>query len=633
MLIRSVTKMLVVCLGIILISVPIAMGANDIKAKFQAAESTYEKLNSDSGKKVFRHHWLACIKKYQAVHSLDPSGPFAAQSLFMAGKLQFELYHRSGLADDKKIAKENFEKIVSKHASSPYKEKAAQYLLQITGNVPKPSDSAKRPAPAPNTKIAAEKSAGTEPSKKSSSPSSSSSMDRGVSATSIEKSSNFPPFKAGLIHVSGLRYWSNPTYTRVAIYTEKETPFTHQLIKKDTVNNKPPRLCVDFENSRLSSQFNRMIPINDELLSDARAAQFTMESVRVVIDIKSFSSYKVFSLSNPFRVIVDVWGDTSDGCPQPPPTSGEPDKSGEDMHSKKGTEAAPIEQKAIEKSVPEPVPPQNDSLAKNTIGNRIKDKKAAGKGQPGQCIGPGALAKQLALGVRRIIIDAGHGGKDFGASGYMKGIYEKDVTLRIAKRLAQKIHGTLGCEVILTRTSDRYLALEERTAIANTNNGDLFISIHTNSHRDKRAFGIETYFLNLATDNDSILVAARENATSKKNISDLQAILNDLMKNAKVNESSRLAAYIQTAMCRNLSGRYSQIRNKGVKQAPFYVLLGAQMPAVLIETSFISNEEECERLVNSIFQDNLVAGIVHGIQTYIKEINPTVSISRRQKEG
>jgi N-acetylmuramoyl-L-alanine amidase len=231
----------------------------------------------------------------------------------------------------------------------------------------------------------------------------------------------------------------------------------------------------------------------------------------------------------------------------------------------------------------------------------------------------------LALGVSRIIIDPGHGGRDYGAPGYLKGVHEKDVVLQIARRLAQKMRQELKCEVFLTRSRDEFLTLEERTAIANTKNADLFISIHTNSHKDNRAYGIETYFLNLATDDDAIRVAAMENATSTKNISDLQTILFDLMQNAKINESSRLAGYIQGSMVGHLkSKRYSRIKDKGVKQAPFYVLLGAQMPSVLVETSFISNPRECKRLITPKYQDRLCEAIILGIKKYIKETSPTV---------
>ncbi|MGA6927069.1 MAG: N-acetylmuramoyl-L-alanine amidase, partial [Desulfosarcina sp.] len=306
------------------------------------------------------------------------------------------------------------------------------------------------------------------------------------------------------------------------------------------------------------------------LLSDARAGQYTGDSVRIVVDIKSFKSYKIFSLKNPFRIVVDVWGEDS------------------------------------------------DRLVADNSGSTLRP--STGK------LPPGAIARQLALGVSRIVIDPGHGGKDYGAPGYLKGVHEKHIVLQIAKRLARKVESELGCDVVLTRSTDRYLTLEERTAIANTQNADLFISIHTNAVRDKKAYGIETFFLNLATDDDAIRVAARENATSAKNISDLESILNDLMQNAKINESSRLAAMVQTEIYQHLKGNFSHIRNKGVKQAPFYVLLGAQMPALLVETSFISNPRECKRLTSPEYQEELCNGIVRGIRKYIKETAPTALI-------
>jgi N-acetylmuramoyl-L-alanine amidase len=197
------------------------------------------------------------------------------------------------------------------------------------------------------------------------------------------------------------------------------------------------------------------------------------------------------------------------------------------------------------------------------------------------------------------------------------------VVLAIAKRLQQMIRSQLKCEAVLTRSRDKYLSLEERTAMANTQDADLFISIHTNASSDRRAYGIETYILNLATDDEAIRVAARENATSTKNISDLDTILESLMNNAKVSESTRLASYVQQSMARSLKRKYKQIRSKGIKQAPFYVLLGADMPSILIETSFISNPTECKRLVSKSYQKQLCQGIIDGIRRYIKETNPT----------
>ncbi|RPJ81376.1 MAG: N-acetylmuramoyl-L-alanine amidase, partial [Deltaproteobacteria bacterium] len=377
--------------------------------------------------------------------------------------------------------------------------------------------------------------------------------------------------------VKDLRFWSNPNYTRIVIDSDYETNYIHHLLKNDPAMSKPQRLYVDLSQSKLGKTFKKSKQINDDLLKEARAAQYTADTVRVVIDIKSFKSYKVFSLKNPFRIVIDVWG-----------KNGKP-----------------------EKIVKKPPPEKTYHASVN------------------QKITPSAIAKQLALGVQTIVIDPGHGGHDFGAPGYIKGTHEKDIVLKLAKNLARKIKNTINCNVILTRETDRFLTLEERTAIANTKNADLFVSIHTNASRDNRAYGIETYFLNLATDDESIMVAAKENATSTKNISDLQSILIDLMQNAKINESSRLATHVQDSMFHSLREQYNRIKSKGVKQAPFYVLLGAQMPAILIETAFISNESECKRLIDPTFQERVCDSILHGIRNYIRETNPTAFIEKK----
>ncbi|MBF0201983.1 MAG: N-acetylmuramoyl-L-alanine amidase [Desulfamplus sp.] len=385
--------------------------------------------------------------------------------------------------------------------------------------------------------------------------------------------------------ITGLRYWSTPNYTRVVIDSGAERPYTHHLLKEDSSLKKPPRLYVDIERSVLGKDVPTHTFINDHLLISARAGQNTPHSVRVVVDIKSFDSYKIFSLNDPFRMVIDVWGEHSE------------------VAQAKSDQAVTMPPGAPPET---PIPPEKLS----TIGSNADEITAS------------SIAKQLALGVKTIVIDPGHGGKDPGAIGYLKGVYEKDVVLSIALKLARKMRERLKCNVILTRSKDVYLTLEERTAIANTQNADLFISLHCNAARDRTLTGFETYYLNLATDEGAINVAARENATSRKNISDLQSILNDLMKNAKINESSRLAAIVQDYLVKGVSKKYSAIRNLGVKQAPFYVLLGATMPSILIETSFISNPMECKRLINDAYQNALCDAIIDGVEKYIKETDP-----------
>jgi N-acetylmuramoyl-L-alanine amidase len=514
------------------------------------AHAAYDQLMASAAKQEYRDQWENCINGFQVAYRSDPGGPDAAESLYMIGSLYKGLSGKSRRESDLETAMDYFLRVTREFPGSGFADKAAAEMA------------ADRFA----AKVA----------------------DDDPLADIIAQNQNEPGAlpsdgevqRIGMVTVQGLRFWSNPSYTRIVIDADQETSFSHRLLKKDPAIKKPQRLYIDLNKSQLGRDIQKFIPINDELLSDARAGQFTTESVRIVVDIKSFKTYKIFSLKNPFRIVLDVWGEDLDRQVATPYVS------------------------------PEQLP--------------------AGK------LPPGAIARQLVLGVRRIVIDPGHGGKDYGAPGYLKGVHEKDVVLQIAKRLARKVETELRCDAVLTRTTDRYLTLEERTAIANTQNADLFISIHTNAVRDRRAYGIETFFLNLATDDDAIRVAARENATSAKNISDLESILNDLMQNAKISESSRLAGMVQEEVCLHLKKNFSNIRSKGVKQAPFYVLLGAQMPALLVETSFISNPRECQRLTSARYQEELCDGIIKGIKKYIQETSSTAFIypsTGRDKKG
>jgi N-acetylmuramoyl-L-alanine amidase len=537
---------------------------------FQRARDNHKKLLANPSKQKYRDKWLACIKSYQDIYQAALNGPHAAASLYYTGELYRGLYKKSYLKSDKDNARDAFEDVIRSFPDSIYRPKAEKALGRKATAISQTDSHSDAPAehtlsPEERKQIALDRIADLIKSESE-------------SRTKDDQPAPTTMGHPGRIVIHGLRYWSNPSYTRIVIDADGEAAFTHRLLKKDPAIKKPQRLYIDLEKSILGKNIQKYIPINDNLLIDARAGQYTSKSVRVVVDIKSFKTYKIFSLKNPFRIVLDVWG--------------------------------------MEKDTPVKSPP-SPSIADG--GGKFTN---------------GALARQLALGVQRIVIDPGHGGRDYGAPGRLKGVHEKRVVLAIAKKLARKIHTQLGCETILTRSSDRFLSLEERTAIANTKNADLFISIHTNAAKDKRAYGIETFFLNLATDDEAIRVAARENATSTKNISDLESILNDLMQNAKINESSRLAGHVHHSLVGHMKKTgYKYIRSKGVKQAPFYVLMGAQMPAILIETSFISNARDCKRLTDPKYQEALCEGIIKGIRQYIKEINPTALYRMPSKKG
>jgi N-acetylmuramoyl-L-alanine amidase len=535
----------------------ISGGETLARSRYQKAQADYQRLQQNPKLKKFRDQWLRCVHAYEQAYQTDPKGPLAPAALLGMADSYDALSRNSFSQSDRDQARAAYQRLIAEFGTSTYADKARAAL-----NGPGASDGGSDAA-------AADQSSGD------SGPVGGDQIGQLIEARSSGGGSageDAPQMASPeeLAQVEGLRYWSNPRYTRVVIDADRDTIFTYRELREDPAIGKPQRIYIDVHNSRLSQNLQTMVPINDNLLKDARAGQYAGNIVRVVVDIKSFKTFKIFSLKNPFRVVLDVWGVDTEAA-----------------------QATPVQ------------PPAS-----------------ATAGSSGGKIPPSAIAKQLALGVRRIIIDPGHGGKDYGAPGYLKGVHEKNITLEIAKRLKVMICEQLKCQAILTRDKDEYLSLEERTAIANTQNADLFISIHTNASRDSRAYGVETYILNLATDDEAIRVAAMENATSAKNISDLDSILQDLMQNAKVNESTRLAGYVQQAMDARLRKGYDTIRNKGIKQAPFYVLLGADMPSILVETSFISNPRECRRLTSVAYQKQLCQGIVDGVRRYIKETKP-----------
>jgi N-acetylmuramoyl-L-alanine amidase len=234
------------------------------------------------------------------------------------------------------------------------------------------------------------------------------------------------------------------------------------------------------------------------------------------------------------------------------------------------------------------------------------------------------LAQQLGLKVRRVIIDAGHGGHDTGAIG-PKGTREKDVALIIAKKLAARLEAS-GLEVLLTRDDDTFVKLEDRTRFANRQKGDLFISVHCNAAPTKTMRGIETYTLNTSSNRYSIRLAARENSTTERGVGDLQYILADLATKANTGESAHLAERVQRSLVRNLSGSYKGVKDLGTKEALFFVLLGAKMPAILVETSFLSHPEEEERLADPEYQQSVADSIAEAVGGFLEERNKVAQV-------
>jgi N-acetylmuramoyl-L-alanine amidase len=414
------------------------------------------------------------------------------------------------------------------------------------------------------------------------------SRKEGVQASGKESATASAEVPSDLIRLKDVRHWSTPNYTRVVIDMERPAKYQHRLQTADGGQDRTNRLVVEIEGAVVESGIAIRKPDREGLLRHASAEQGGQGRVRVDLEMEGAEEYKVFHLYDPFRIVVDAKRQKDPGAPvqtaEPPPPP----------------------------SPPSPPPPPSSS---STASGRHVRKGVRKAEEPD---GKLSLARQLGLHVKTIVIDPGHGGKDPGC--YVDGgLKEKDIVLEIARLAVPRIEKALGCKVYLTRTTDVYLSLEQRTAIANMKKADLFISLHINAHKDSGIWGIETYFLNMATDERAVVLAARENATSEKRISDLQSILNDLMLNTKLKESNRLAHQVQGGMVRQVEKRYASAKSLGVKQAPFYVLVGANMPSILVETGFLTNSREKKRLATQGYREAIADGLCTGIASYIRE--------------
>lgn len=549
---------------VVLLLVPPAWSQDEGSVYKRAKSDYYWLIKNKEARDVFQN-WQTLADRFARIYTTDPRGPYAAGSLYWMGRIhagawrQFKRetefneavdalkrlimhFPNSRLADDAQFL------IGALYEDSGDKKQAYLEYLRVTVNHPR-GDQVK----AAKKKLdALEKIIALGPQKEDS-PSSASSPDAGGDPS--------------LAMVTEIRHWSTPTYTRVVVSLERPVPYTTNLLKKDPSHHKPRRLYLNFKGSRLNPAIEDTVPIGDGLLRRARAGQYTPDTVRLVLDIQKLASYKVFTLDNPFRVVIDCFGPL--------------DK--EDAASRKGGAQARKVARGRAKELPPDV----------------------------------GLAAALGLGVKTVVLDPGHGGKDPGA--VWKGLYEKYLVLDICKKAAPKLRELLGAKVLLTRTSDTFLPLEDRTAFANTHDADIFVSVHLNAAASHRLSGIETYFLNLASDEESMRVAARENATTKRSISDLQVILNDLMLNSKINESNRLARALHKTVIEQVSKKH-RVRDLRVKQAPFYVLIGARMPAILCELGFITNPEEHQLLSSSRYREYLADALAKGLAAYVKEL-------------
>ena len=466
--------------------------------------------------------------------------------------------------------------------------------------------------------------------------------------------------------VTGIRHWSTPDYTRVAIDLQDGVQYETGRVPN------PDRVYFDLHNTYLSSTLKgKSFDVEDGFLRRIRVAQFQRGETRVVLELDEVSEYSAFLLPNPYRLIIDVHGkrpqkmakaDAPKAAPDKPAKAAPENKpemaKKEPLTQKKRDSAATIEvtqvgtvplesPKEIAKLTPPPPaakpatadvePAPAVKAAKEPAATSGKRGKAASKKifepLPGHEARPTAngersLIRALGLKIGRIVVDAGHGGHDTGTIG-PNGLLEKDLVLDVALRLGKLLETRMGAEVVYTRDDDTFIPLETRTAVANQNQADLFISVHANSSSDPSARGVETYYLNFTTSADALEVAARENAVSEKSIHELQDLVKKIALKEKIEESREFAVDVQQSLYNGLASR--GLRNRGVRKAPFIVLIGANMPSILAEISFVSNPADAKRLKTPAYRHKIAEALYRGTAKYVSGLSGLKVASRVTK--
>jgi N-acetylmuramoyl-L-alanine amidase len=443
----------------------------------------------------------------------------------------------------------------------------------------------------------------------------------------------------GTPRVLDIKTWNADDATRIVVTLEDTVSFSSARITS------PDRIYFDIHKAKLTPPLSKKtLDVKAGLLKSVRIGQNKDGVVRLVLDVDGARDANAYLLANPYRLVIEVKSNsvtTAKQTPDAAPAASSQAPSSAPANTSPVTMASTAEMEKPDAKLAASSEASNVSAADSkTASIGANSTKAATKPPAKTSAAPSktaalvtpteskptrdgnrSLTRALGLKINRIVIDAGHGGHDTGTIG-PHGLMEKDLCLDVALKLGKEIEEKLpGADVIYTRKDDTFIPLEQRTAIANDAKADLFISVHANSSHDQAARGIETYYLNFATSEESMEVASRENALSQESLHDLQDIIKKIARNEKVEESKELANDIQDSLTHRLQLVNQNERNRGVKKAPFVVLIGANMPSVLSEISFISNPSD-EKLLRKTDQRQRVAdGLYRGIASYLESLN------------
>ena len=428
----------------------------------------------------------------------------------------------------------------------------------------------------------------------------------------------------GPVRITGMRHWSNATSTRIAI--DLTGKVTYQAVRLKN----PDRIYFDLHGAHLAAGTRGQVTeqVDDGYLSRIRSAQFKPDVVRVVLDVSDVLEYSAFLMPNPWRLIIDVHGAASGPKKTPMSAPAVPkqdaplmaeagaQENGRDGNAdvaKLSTEPGRVAATRLPTSRPVVVGTEEEIPQPALVLAGVA--KKAGKN--------GKAAPPI-----RIVIDAGHGGHDSGTLG-PGGIEEKDVVLDVALRTGKLLHEKLGAEILYTRSDDTFVPLETRTAIANRAGADLFLSVHANSS-DEDARGVEAYYLNATANARAVAIAERENNVAGHEVGQLSEMVRRISLKEWVEESREFAADVDAKLYGALKAGNPGLKDRGVKKAPFMVLIGAQMPAVLAEISFLTNKDDAKKLAKPAYRQKIAAALEAGVERYVRTRKPVVPRSRFQ---
>jgi N-acetylmuramoyl-L-alanine amidase len=571
-----------------------------------ASALTKDRAVRDASRPATLQQIRSAVAAYERVVRTYPASGYCDNALWQAGELSRMAWERSGDEADRRTGIRLLKLLKSGYPSSPLAAGVDAALARFETAPAKGEALVSRdlPSAVKTTGVAA-----------SAPPAASAGNAR--SAT--------PPSE--IVTIRKITRTVMPDVVRVSIEMDQELPYRQEQL------DHPRRLFFDLRGAYPAPGLaDKALKYTDDVVREIRLGRHPQNTTRVVFDTEGTQSYSVFTLYNPYRLIVDfqrpaVASSTAqrvDALPAPPPAAVAP-------------APAPTTVKPPPVPPPAPVktPPAPMVMAPNIPVSNAPPPASALPSVPAPAVpaansnGQFSLARQLGLGVSRIVLDPGHGGHDPGALG--SGLNESELVLDVTLRLKKLLEKQPGIDVVMTRDSDVFIPLEQRTAIANREGADLFLSIHANASRNSRARGVETYFLNFASNPEAEAVAARENSASGQTMHSLPEIIRAIALNNKIDESRDFAEMIQKSMVRKLAGRNKELRDLGVKQAPFVVLIGAGMPSVLAEIAFVSNKQEGQLLKTSAYRQQIAEALFEAVGKYQKALKAKTTIAAREQ--